>query len=444
MVTALASRPKLHDLTILDQYGMPMVAPRIGRYIAAPNPRGAQTTSSHPEVGLTVESLVAHLWNGERGAPLRMMDMFDGLLKRHAEAEGMFAERNDDVSGCDWSLIPGRQDKASITAAAKLEEYLRSQTCFRAFIAWQLTSVPFGYACTNLVWDYVENLIVPVTFCPVAQRRFGAPSQDLSHQLWLVNDKNGFQLEALEPGLWACTINDPGRNLYMSGLMVSCCWWMFFALTGFKDYQIFANMFGLPLAVGYYEEGAGGPSRDALEDAVRSVGQDGYAVLSSLTELVIKESARGGDASTVWPMIMKICDRMLTQRITGGTLNTDVAGGGAGSYNAATVHESREYKMKRRDATRLGDSFVEGIGRPFCVWNGFDGAAPPRLQMKISRDELSRAQTLEILGMAVPLSKAQIYEEFNLRAPNPTDPTDSVMFAPTAPPEPGHAREQKK
>jgi phage gp29-like protein len=442
VVTALTSRPKLRDMTILDQYGQPLGAPRT-RYMAAPmNPRGAQTYSSHPEIGLTVESLVAHLWNGERGSPLRMMDMFDGLLKRHAEAEGMFAERSDDVSGCDWALVPGRSDKPSILAAEKLEDYLKAQTCFRSYIAWQLTAVPFGYAATNLVWDYVDKLIVPVEFCEVAHRRFGSPTQDLAHQLFLVDANNGFALRELEAGLWSITTNGPARNVYMSGLMVSCCWWMYFALTGFKDYQVFANMFGLPLAIGYYEEGAGPTSRDALEDAVRSIGQDGYAVLSSLTELVIKESARGGDASTVWPMIMKICDRMLTQRITGGTLNTDVAGGGAGSYNAATVHESREYKMKRRDATRLGDSFVESIGKTFCAWNGFDTAAPPRLQMKISRDELSRAQTLEIIGMAVPLSASQIREEFNLRAPS--DASDAVTFVPTPPPEPGKAREQRK
>jgi phage gp29-like protein len=128
--------------------------------------------------------------------------------------------------------------------------------------------------------------------------------------------------------LWSITSND-FRNRYVSGLMTSCDWWILFALTGFKQYQVFADMFGMPLAIGYYEEGASLASRNALEDAVRGIGQDGYALLSALTEIVIKETVRGGDASTVYPQIMKICDAMLTKLITGGSLNTDVSSTGA-------------------------------------------------------------------------------------------------------------------
>jgi hypothetical protein len=53
--------------------------------------------------------------------------------------------------------------------------------------------------------------------------------------------------------------------------------------------------------------------------------------------------------------------------------------------------------------------------------------------MKIARDELQRAQTLEILGQAMPLSKAQIREEFNLRTPSNKE--DEVTFMPPPTPD---------
>lgn len=451
--TALTSRPRLRDMTILDQYGQPIP---VARKMAALNPRGMQTYSSHAEMGLTVEALASYHREAENGQPTRLFDVWDGLIQRHGEVRGMLNERNEDVAGCEWCVVPpaGHDDKQSVKAAAELDERLRygveaelanpslaPSTCFRTFLSHTGTAVPYGIACTNLVWDYVDGVIVPIRFEPIAARRFAAPSRERAHEVWLIDGLDQFKLIALEPGLWA-TARYEYRNPWVAGLMTSADWWILFALTGFKQYQIFADMFGLPLAIGYYEEGASPASREALEDAVRAIGQDGYAVLSALTELVIKETARGGDSSTVYPQIWKICDTVLTKLITGGTLNTDVSSTGAGSYNAATVHESREFKMKRRDAERVQDVFSESIGRPFIAWNGYDRAAVPRLKISLTRDELQRAQTLEILGQAIELSGQQIYEEFNLRRPSST--ADAVKFMPTAPPDPGKAREERK
>jgi hypothetical protein len=74
------------------------------------------------------------------------------------------------------------------------------------------------------------------------------------------------------------------------------------------------------------------------------------------------------------------------------------------------------------------------------AWNGFDKAAPPRLKIKIPWGDLARAQALEILGQAMPLSKAQVREEFNVRAPSSKD--DELVFQVTAPPDPGKARQK--
>jgi phage gp29-like protein len=451
---AAARSAKLRDMTILDQYGK-AIGPAPMRRVAAPNPRGMQTYSSHPEIGLSVEALFSYHRQAELGTPIRQFDVWDGLLERYAEAAGMFSERNEDVSGCDFSVLPpaDRDDKPSRIAAAALQEYLQysisqepvsqssgESTCFRSWLEQMASCVPYGFGATNLVWDQIDRLAVPVRFEPIAHRRFCAPGADRANEIWLIDgDRTPFSLIELEFGLWSvCRYS--GRNPFASGLMRSCAWWIMFALLSFKGWQIFADMFGLPLAVGYYEEGAGQASRDALEDAVRNIGQDGYAVLSNLTELVIAQAARGGDSSTLYPKIMAACDAQITKRITGGTLNTDVSATGAGSYNAATVHESRSYKMKRRDATRLEDAFVDSLGKAFVVYNGFDRAAPPRLKIKILRDELARAQTLEIIGQAMDLSKTQIQEDFGLR--EPSGPDDVVRFMPTPPPDPGKARDR--
>lgn len=428
----------IRNSSILDENGRP-IPMNVRRPAAPANPRGSQTFSLHTESGLTIESLSQYQRQAEDGRPVHQMDLWDGLIERHAEVRGMFNERREDVAGGGFCILPGAPDVASKKAAEALNEYLQYSstveipspsenrcTSFRRMIEHQLSSIPFGYAGTNHIWDVVDGLIVPVEYVNVAPRRFAAPSPDRAHEIWLVDAaSSGTRLIELMAGTWTVTTYT-GRNPYAAGLMRSCSWWMFFGLMSFKDWQVFADMFGLPLAVGYYEDGAGQASRDALEESVRSIGQDGYAVLSSLTELVIKETVRSGDSTTVYPAIMRACDSMLTKLITGGTLNTDVSSTGAGSYNAATVHASRGFVMKRNDARLVCESFASSIAPAFIKWNGFDRAAPPVLHFGIERGGLDRAKELEILGQAVPLSLSQIREEHGLR--EPSDAKDEVKF----------------
>lgn len=380
------------------------------------SPSRIDTFNSHPAVGLTADALVSYYRQAERGSPVRQFDTFDDIIENDGHLRGLYTGRIETVAGCDWVLKPGRPDKASELAAAELEERLRNEIGFREFIAHHLTAPHYGFACTNLVWDLEDGIVSPVEFINAAHRRFAAPSEARAGEIWLVDGEASQRLIELERGLWAIS-RARGRNPYAAGTMRTCAWWAMFKRWGVRDWQVFAEMFGLPLAIGYYEEGASLDSRNALEAALKTIGEDGYAILSSLTELVIKDTARSGDSSTVYPHIVKTSEEQMSKLLTGGTLNTDVAG--VGSYNAAAVHESRGYMLTRSDARSIEEMFVRDVGLPFKVWNGFDRAAPPRLKIQITRDNLERAQVLELIGQAVELDEDQIREEFSLRTPAP-------------------------
>lgn len=392
-----------------------------------------ETYNTHPAFDLTLEMLLSYYRQAERGAPLRQMDCFHDIIEMDPDLRSKINDSIESVSGCDYVVLAGRDDKPSELAAGALNERLQNQIQFRAFLTHQLSAPHMGYACTNMMWDFDEDVIVPVEFCNPAARRFAAPSVERADEIWLL-DSNQINLIEPTPGLWAISTykNIIGRNPYAAGKMRSCAVWAMFKRWGVRGWQIFADMFGIPLALGYYEEGAGPASRQALEDAVRAIGQDGFAVLSALTEVVVKETARGGDSSTVYPQLIKLCEEQIAKLLTGGTLNTDVAG--VGSYNAASVHETRSYTMKCFDAQCVQEMFVRDIGRTFVAWNGYDRAAPPRLKIKIRRDALQWAQTLEIIGQVIDLDETQLREDFSLRQPAPGK---GVKFIATPAPTPG-------
>ncbi len=443
MTASLASRPKLRQPTILlDQHGDPM--PVIRKRIH-PNPRGQETHNTHPAFDLSLEMLMAYYRGAERGQPTRQMDAFHDIIELDPDLRSKLNDSIESVAGCDFAVMAGRGDKPSEIAAGALNERLQNQIQFRHFLAHQMTAPAYGYAASNLVWDFEDGVISPVEFSNPAARRFASPSSERADLIMLIDGSSlsSYDLVPLEPGQWAVSVyrNILGRNPYAAGLMRSCAVWAMFKRWGMKGWQIFADMFGIPLALGYYEEHASPVSRQALEDAVRAIGQDGFAVLSAATELVVKETARGGDSSTVYPQIIKLCEEQIAKLLTGGTLNTDVAG--VGSYNAASVHESRAYSMKVFYATMMQEMFVRDIGRTFVSWNGYDRAAPPRLKIKIRRDALQWAQTLEIVGQVIELDEDQMREDFGLREPAPGRGVKFIATPAPTPQDPARAKEKK-
>lgn len=429
-MVAIAARRALARPIILPSGLKVTTATR--RAPAAANARGIDTYNSHPAFGLTAEMLLSFYREAERGVPVQQFDCFDDLIEVDGHLRGLINERIEFVSGADWTLKPGRPDKPSELAAAALEERLRNHLGFREFIEHHLEAPHYGIAGTNTVWDDVEALVVPTQFLNAAHRRFASPTAERAKELWLVNGTTHRDLVALEPGLWAIS-RYRGRNPWAAGLMRTAAWWAMFKRWSVRDWQVFAEMFGLPLAIGYYEDGAGLETRQALEEVVQNIGQDGWAVLSNLTEIVIKDQARSGDSSTVYPQIAALAEAQMSKLIAGATLTNDAGGPGSkGSYALGTVHEARAYALKRADARRVEEMFVRDIGAWFNVWNGYDRAAPPRLKIQITRDNKERAEVLEIVGQLedFEFDGDQIREEFSLRTPAPGR---GVKFAKPAP-----------
>lgn len=379
--------------------------------------RGLDTYNSHPGSGITTEMVVSIFRQAERGIPARQFDLFDDLIENDGHLRGLIDTRIQSVAASPWVLRSGRPGHApSDAAAADLEARLRNHLGFRDFLKHQLSSPYYGFAATNLVWGLDDGLVMPTEFVNVAHRRFASPSEERASEIMLITgDVSRLQLSPLEAGLWAVS-RYRGRNPWAAGLMRTATWWAVFKRWAIRDWQVFADMFGLPIVIGFYEENASQATRDALEAAVRQVGTDGWAVLSRLADIHIKETIRSGDASSVYPAISDRCEAQMSKLISGATLNTDVDG--KGSYSLASVHESRAWTMIRGDATDAEEMFTRDIGMPFVRWNGYaENAAPPRLKIQIARDSKERAEVAQIISQLVPLDPQQLYEEFGFREP---------------------------
>jgi phage gp29-like protein len=406
------------DVVPLRQLDSITLNPPVARREIARPIRGLDTYNSHPGRGIEPQMIVSIFRQAERGDPVKQFDLFDDMIENDGHLRGLIDTRKQSVSSKPWVLRSGKPGHApSDRAAVDLEERLRLHLGFRDFLEHQSSAPFYGFAATNIVWDVVGGLVTPAEFINVAHRRFAAPSEERAHEIMLITGEVGrMSLTPLQPGVWALT-RYQHRNPWAAGLMRTATWFAYFKRLAHRNWQVFADMFGLPLVIGYYDEGASATTRAALEEACRMIGEDGYAVLSKLGEIVVKENARSGDASSVYPAIADRCDAEQSKLIAGATLNTDVDG--KGSYALASVHESRAFEMIGADAERIAEMFVRDVGLPFVRFNGYgDDAAPPRLKIQLSRDSLERAKVVQMIGQAIPIDEDQLREEFGLRAPS--------------------------
>jgi len=382
--------------------------------------RNIETHNSHPGHGITIEKIVAVFRSAEVGQPAQQFDLFDNTIENDGHYRGLIEGRIQGVAGRDWVLRPGGTDAGSLRAAADLEAHLRNVNAFRDFIEHQLMAPHFGFSASSIKWDLVEGKAMPTWFLNHAHRRFVAPRNELDrvNEIEFVESTAPWSQIPLEPGRWAVT-RARGRNVWASGTCRTGTWFAAFKRWSGRDWQMFAEMFGLPIRIGFYEESASPESRQALRDAVEAIGEDGYAVLSAATELVVKEAVRSGDANSVWPAIIAWCNAEMSKLKSGGTLNVD--SGQAGSYALGAVHEARSFAFALSDAARIEEMFVRDLGTPFVAWNGYGGAKPPRLKIQILRDldPEKRARVIAILVNEVGLDvdEDQIREEFGLRPP---------------------------
>src|SRR5262249_4056928 len=143
----------------------------VGMISTGPNAPAANF-QFHPGFGLTARAIVAATRQAELGYPVWQCDMFDDVIESDAHLRSQLLARIVAVAGKPWVIQAGGDDPADVEAAQMLEEALRAVSNIADTFAHQLKSNWYGWSCSEIDWDYVDGLFVPVWFANVPHRRF--------------------------------------------------------------------------------------------------------------------------------------------------------------------------------------------------------------------------------------------------------------------------------
>lgn len=395
--------------------------------------------SHRPGIGLTPQRIVAAYRHAEIGNPILQCDIFEDVLENDGHMRGQYESRLESVAFRPWLIRAGGKDAASVAAAQSLYRALRRTNM--PLLLWHLMdAIGFGYAGANIVWNFdaKSSAVVPVWFLLAPHRRWLVDTDVESPgagQLRFRTEANQTKGEIPMHGEWIMATR-PHRQVVRAGAFRTTTWWAYFKRMSITDWIVFAEKFGIPLVLGYYNERSSPESRAALLQAITDIGTDGQAILSELTKIVINEAfqARSGDVGALHPKIASVCDAEISKVITGATLNVET--GGPGSFALGKVHEGRAHQKTMADAYWLQQIFHACVVQPFMDYNpAFANAEPPQLIVRVRPDmspEVAVRVYHKLQAMGLDIEDEQMYEEFGLRRPE-VGSTLKPLYAEAAP-----------
>lgn len=412
------------------QMPTPLAPPRLG-----PTQRRwpmIDGTSMRPGYHLTPAKLWSAYRQAEMGAPLLQCDMFEDILENDGHLRGQYEARLSSVALRPWMIQPGGKSAKDLAVAKALANALK-RTNMLPLMWHMMEALGYGWSGANIAWGVDDGVIVPVWFLIAPHRRFLVSEAGMG-DLTFRTELNQWPGEPLLHGEWIVA-RRMHRLIMRAGFFRTTSWWALFKRMSITDWIVFAEKFGIPITIGYYEERASPESRAALLQAIMDIGADGQAVLSNLTKIAIESAVtRSGDVSSLHPTIAARCDAEISKVVTGATLNVET--GGPGSFALGKVHEGRANQLVVADAMWLADAFQRHVIVPFVDYNPqFQGAELPRLVVRV-RPEMAPEVAVKVYGklqtMGVEIEDEQMYEDFGLRRPEVGAKLKPLYAAPTA------------
>ena len=365
-------------VTLYDQFGRPVKRPEKKpqrRPLAA-----APLTDAWREYvadGLTPERLAAVLKEADAGDLRRQAELFDQIEERDGHIIGETSKRRNVILEADFKIDPASEDTRDVKIAEEAEAWLSDITDFPDVLVSLQDSVGKGFSAFELMWDVSEGQAEVENFKFIEQKRFLFTDESgiVSTVPRLITDDAPLGIEI--PGFRVMMHRYGGKsgNVVRSGIYRICAWWYLFKNYSIKDWVVFCEVYGMPLRLGKYDQGASEADKDALEIAVRTLGSDAAGIISKSTEIEFLTAGSGSVSCDIYENLARFANKEMSKAILGATLTAD--SDGKGSYALGNVHNDVRIDLINADCRAIAATVRSQLIRPWVGFNyGWDTPVP--------------------------------------------------------------------
>lgn len=353
--------------TLVDGNGRPLrsATSDLTREIAGPTLAGTRSIySGHPAQGLTPARLANILRQAETGNAMAYLELAEEMEEKDLHYQSVMGTRKRAVSQLPVRVEPASEDPQDQGDAEIVRTWLKRLT-LQSELFDILDAVGKGYSATEIIWELGE------LWLPALLKR-----QD--PRFFEFDQVSGEQLLLRDVGMpqplpdWKFIVHlHPAKSglPIRGGIARAAAWGYLFKNFTIKDWMAFLEVYGLPLRVGKYQNGATEADIRKLADAVAQIGSDAGAVIpQSMMLEFITTSGGSGNSADMFERKCRYIDEQLSKAVLGQTSSSDAKAGGLGSGQADLHGEVRE-DIETADAVLLSASLTRDLARPMVMFN---------------------------------------------------------------------------
>ena len=304
--------------SIVDQFGNP-----ISRADLVESQGGAvaylhRHTSDHPARGLTPARLARLLDDAEAGDPTAQFDLFADMEERDGHIGSEFRKLRRSVLRAPWDVVPPEgATPAEVTMAKTLKTWVLEIAGLRGALFHLTDAIGKGFAALEHRWQVVAGQwrIMELTHRPQKWFQFdleaNAPRITLSD-----NSARGI---ALKPMCWTLHQSQSSSNgIARSAMFRSLSIPYMLKNFGVSFLAEFCEVYGIPIRLGYYPNGASKEDKGSLKAALASIGRNAAGIVPDGMRIDFQNAAEGTSDPYGW--LIDWCERTESKIINGSTL----------------------------------------------------------------------------------------------------------------------------
>lgn len=247
-------------------------------------------------------------------------ELAEDMEEKDAHLQSELGKRRSALLTVDWQIQPPvNASAAEIRDAEMLEEILRDATWFDDCIFDATDAILKGFSCQEIQWE--PNLIGGLKLIRNVQWRdpawFMTPTEQRNSLRLRDGSVTGIELQKFG---WITHIAK-AKTGYLSriGLVRTLVWPFLYKNYSARDFAEFLEIYGLPMRLGKYPEGATPTEKNTLLRAVMSIGHNAGGIIPRGMEIEFQNAA-DGDSSSFIAMI-EWAEKSMSKAILGGDIN---------------------------------------------------------------------------------------------------------------------------
>lgn len=418
------------DVTLYDAYGRPIERGLLIEELAAPVLAGIRTLWTNTVAsGLTPTRLASILQRAVDNDARDYLVLAEEIEERDHHYRSVLSTRKLAVSGLEVMVEAASDDAADAKLADAVRELVRAPE-FSEMVDDLLDALGKGYSVVELLWE-TEGAQWHPCYAWRDPRffQFDLVSKSevrLRDEADLVNgvELPPYKFIAHRPRL---KTGIPIRG----GLARIAVWGYLFKAYALKDWAAFVEVYGLPMRVGRYGQGATDQDIQKLLSAVVNLGSDAAAVIHESMKIEFENAVQGTGNNDLFKAAAEWWDRQTSKLVLGQTASTE---GTPGKLGNEAAQDNVRQDLVKADAKHLGNTLNRDLVRPYIDLNFGPQAAYPRVIVHVP-DAEDLKQLTEALQVLVPqglkVEQSVIRDKFGL--PDPAEGAE-LLTPPSARP----------